>query len=243
MFHSITNDLDSDSPDISPNHFRAFVKRLKPAANRIEITADRTDSSIYSEFYMTLREQGLTATVFILPLVVGSEDGLTWSQIREMDRAGFVIGSHSLTHAWLPDLTDGEITCELCFSKALIEQKLGRKVTTLAYPYGAFDTRVQRIARQCGYERAYTTAPGRRYPDNDPLVIKRVYINENAVMNPLLAWLAVSGFYVTTRELVLSLLPIEIPRKPEGWSHAAWQQEVGRIEGIDRNNPYCLTMR
>lgn len=242
MFHSITNDRDTDSPNVSPDRFRAFVEELKSSTTQVEITTDRSDSSIYSEFFLTLRERGMTATVFILPFEVGSDDALTWSQILEMDRAGFIIGSHSLTHAWLPELTDEEVTCELCHSKALIEQQLGHAITTLAYPYGAFDGRVKRIAEQCGYERVYATAPGRRYSDNDSMAVKRIYINQMTLENSLLAWLALSGFYVTTRELALSLLPIEIPRKPEGWSRSSWRESVKGIEAIDRNGPYCSMM-
>ena len=242
MFHSITTDLDTDSPNVSPDRFRAFVKELPSRATHVEITTDRSDSSIYSEFFLTLREHGLTATVFILPLEVGSDDALTWPQIVEMDRAGFIIGSHSLTHTWLSELTDGEVRCELCYSKALIEEKLGHTITALAYPYGAFDGRVKRIAEQCGYKRVYATAPGRRYSDHDSMAVKRVYINQQTLENSLLAWLALSGFYVTTRELALSLLPVEIPRKPEGWSRSSWRESVKGIEAIDRNGPYCSMM-
>jgi hypothetical protein len=242
MFHSITDDRDGDSPDISPSRFRAVVTKVARRAAEIEITTDRTDSSIYSEFFRTLQEHGLTAKVFILPLEVGGENMLTWSQIREMDREGFIIGSQSLTHAWLPDLRDEEVACELCVSKALIEQQIGHAITTLAYPYGAFDTRVQRIARQCGYERAYATAPGRRYPDDDALAIKRVYVNEYSAGNQVLGWLALSGFSVTVRELALSLLPIKIPRKPADWSRDSWIESVKGIEGLDRHSPPCSTM-
>jgi hypothetical protein len=242
MFHSITDDRDADSPDISPGLFRSIVGKVAHRPIAIEITTDRTDSSIYSEFFLAVREQSLTARVFLLPLDVGGENMLTWSQIQEMDRAGVVIGSHSLTHPWLPDLTDEEVTCELCVSKALIEQQIGHAITTLAYPYGAFDARVQRIARQCGYTRAYATAPGMSHPDDDALAIKRVYVNEYSAGNPVLAWLALSGFSVTVRELVLSLLPIEIPRKPAEWSRDNWIESVKGIEGLDLHSPSCSTM-
>jgi len=117
------------------------------------------------------------------------------------------------------------MACEICRSKTLIEQHLGHPIADLAYPYGAFTQRIQELARQCGYLRAYVTAPGRRFSDQDPLAIKRVYINESTARNPVLAWLAVSGFYITTRELALALLPIDIPRKPQDWSYEDWRKE------------------
>lgn len=228
MFHSIDRDPPPDFPDVSPLRLKGFLDRIH-RGDRITITTDSSSSMIYSEFYPALRARGLTAIVFVLPLVVGTEDALTWAQVREMEQAGFTIGSHGLTHPWLPDLADKEIACELCRSKTLIEQKLGHPITDLAYPYGAFNQRIQEIARQCGYSRAYVTAPGRRFSDQDPLAIKRVYINESTARNPVLAWLAVSGFFVTTRELALTLLPIDVPRKPQDWSYEDWRQESGPV--------------
>jgi peptidoglycan/xylan/chitin deacetylase (PgdA/CDA1 family) len=226
MFHSIDGDPPPDSPEVSPARLNGFLDRIN-RSDRITLTTDSSSSMIYSEFYPALRARGLTAIVFVLPLVVGTEDALTWAQVREMEQAGFTTGSHGLTHPWLPDLTEEEIACELCRSKTLIEQKLGHPITDLAYPYGAFNQRIQEIARRCGYIRAYVTAPGRRFSDQDPLAIKRVYVNEATVRNPVLAWLAVSDFYVTTRELVLALLPIDVPRKPQDWSYEDWRQASG----------------
>lgn len=214
MFHSITDDIQ-DSPHVSPVRFRAFVQAIQRRAEPMDLTTDSSDASIYDHFFPVLREHGLTATIFILPLTVGNDGMLTWEQIREMDQAGFTIGSHTLRHPWLPDLTDEEISHELCQSKVLIEGEVGHPITTLAYPYGAFDQRVKQLALTCGYTHAYTTAPGREFPDNDPLALKRVYVSETVLTNQALKWLALSGFYITAREMALFFLPIEVPRRPE----------------------------
>jgi peptidoglycan/xylan/chitin deacetylase (PgdA/CDA1 family) len=236
MFHSIAGDPDDDSPHVTAARFQALLETIRQRNMPVEITTDSSDSSIYTDFASDLRARGFTATIFLIPLALAEADALTWEQIRELDRAGFTIGSHTLTHPWLPDLTDEEVTCELCASKTLIERELGHAVTALSYPYGAFDARIQRIAKQCGYTRAYTTAPGRRIPDDDSLAHKRVYANETLVKNPALTWLALSGYYVTTRELVLSILPIDIPRKPEGWSYSAWQTSE---KWTNNQTPFC----
>lgn len=236
MFHSIADDDPGDSPHVTAVRFHAFLETIRQRQVPVEITTDSSDSSVYEDFFSALQKQSLTATLFLIPLVIGKSDALTWDQVRELDRAGFTIGSHTLTHPWLPDLTDDEITCELCASKFLIEQELGHVVTAVAYPYGAFDARVKRIVQQCGYVHAYTTAPGRRIPDNDPLAHKRVYVNESLLTNPILSWLALSGYYVTTRELALSLLPIAIPRKPVEWSYAEWRKSD---KWTTNQTPFC----
>jgi len=237
MFHSIVDAANADdSPDVTAPRLRALLETIRQRNVSLEITTDSSDSSIYTDFAPALRDHGLTATIFILPLALGETDTLTWDQIRELDRTGFTIGSHTLTHPWLPDLTDEEMTCELCASKFLIERELGHTITAVAYPYGAFDAKVQRIAKQCGYTRAYTTAPGRWVPDDDLLASKRVYVNESMLKNPALTWLSLSGFYVTARELVLSFLLIDIPRKPEGWSYDAWRKSD---KWTNNQTPFC----
>lgn len=236
MFHSVVDDTDGDSPHVTAPRFRALLETIRQRNVPLEITTDSSDSSIYTDFFPALRDHELTATIFVIPLALGEADTLTWNHIRELDRTDFIIGSHTLTHPWLPDLTDEEVTCELCASKSLIERELGHAITAVAYPYGAFDARVQTIARQCGYTRAYATTPGRRVPDDDPLARKRVYVNESMLKNPALTWLALSSYYVTARELVLSFLPIDIPRKPEEWSYEKWQKSDKWING---QTPFC----
>lgn len=236
MFHSIADDPDDDSPHVTMPRFRMLLEIIRQRNILLEITTDSSDSSIYTDFAKALRDHSLTATIFILPLAVKETDALTWDQIRELDRAGFTIGSHTLTHPWLPDLTDEEMICELCASKFLIERELGRTITAVAYPYGAFDVRVQNLVRQCGYGRAYATAPGRRIPDDDPLAHKRVYVNESLLANPALSWLALSGYYVTARELALSSFPIDIPRKPDGWSYSKWKESD---KWTSNQTPFC----
>lgn len=236
MFHSIVDDTDADSPHVTAPRFREFLETFRQQNASIEITTDSSDSSVYTDFYPALREHGLTATIFVIPLVLGETDALTWDQVRKLDRAGFTIGSHTLTHPWLPDLADEEIICELCASKSIIEREVGHAITAFAYPYGAFDARVQNLVRQCGYGRAYATAPGRQVPDDDPLARKRVYVNESMLNHPALTWLALSGYYVTARELALSILPIDIPRKPEGWSYDTWRKSD---KWTNKQTPFC----
>jgi peptidoglycan/xylan/chitin deacetylase (PgdA/CDA1 family) len=71
---------------------------------------------------------------------------LSWSEIREMQRAGIAFGAHTLTH---PDLTrlpvDG-IEAEIVGSKSAIEDALSSAVETFAYPYGCYDNRCREVA-------------------------------------------------------------------------------------------------
>lgn len=83
---------------------------------------------------------------------------LTWAEVAEAADAGVEIGGHSHTHAQLDQLGDAELRTELALSKDLLEDRLGRAVPGLAYPYGYWSIRVLEAARLAGY--SYGAAVG-----------------------------------------------------------------------------------
>jgi peptidoglycan/xylan/chitin deacetylase (PgdA/CDA1 family) len=92
---------------------------------------------------------------------------LRWDELRGLAAVGWEIGSHTCSHPHLPQLDDVELERELARSKAVIEDRLQRPCTSIAYPYGEFDARVVRVARAAGY-RAGATIP-RILPTPSPL--------------------------------------------------------------------------
>jgi len=62
---------------------------------------------------------------------------LTWEQVREMAAGGVEIGSHTLSHAFIPGLPPDQRRHELVESKRQLEEVLGRKVHAFAYPNGS----------------------------------------------------------------------------------------------------------
>jgi peptidoglycan/xylan/chitin deacetylase (PgdA/CDA1 family) len=85
-------------------------------------------------------------------------ESLTWEELRELDGAGWEIGSHTCSHPHLTQLDDATLARELGDSKARIEAELGRPCTSIAYPYGDVDARVAAAAEGVGY-RAGGTIP------------------------------------------------------------------------------------
>jgi peptidoglycan/xylan/chitin deacetylase (PgdA/CDA1 family) len=85
--------------------------------------------------------------------------------LRELARDGSIeIGGHGRTHSMLSGLTAAEQQREISGGKRLLEEVLGRPVTTFAYPFGdrrAFSSSTVRLVRKAGYELACTTRPGR----------------------------------------------------------------------------------
>ncbi len=109
----------------------------------------------------TFNEFGSKATVFVL----GAFEPPEWERVREfkreemMDReqirklhsAGFEIGSHSMTHSDLRSLPNDEVRKEMSDSKRALENLLQDEIISFAYPYGAVNETIERLASETGY--------------------------------------------------------------------------------------------
>lgn len=90
-----------------------------------------------------------------------SWDGMmSWDQLRELQRAGHEIGSHSLSHPILPRCADPELGREVAESKAILENRLQVEIASFCYPNGDHDARVVEAVRRAGYRQAVTTSGG-----------------------------------------------------------------------------------
>jgi peptidoglycan/xylan/chitin deacetylase (PgdA/CDA1 family) len=96
---------------------------------------------------------------------------LSWEEVRSLHAAGHEIGSHSCSHALLPQLP--ALGDELAGSKRAIERELGAPVRSFCYPNGDHDRRVRDATEAAGYANAVTTRWGRNRPDADGYTLAR----------------------------------------------------------------------
>lgn len=95
---------------------------------------------------------------------------------RRLPRPHYAIGSHGLSHRAFPGLADAEVLEELRVSKARLEADFGEKVCAVAYPFGAIDARLPRLAREAGYDFAVNTDQGPVYWFTEPRSLFRVNV-------------------------------------------------------------------
>ncbi|HEX5225353.1 MAG TPA: polysaccharide deacetylase family protein [Solirubrobacteraceae bacterium] len=81
---------------------------------------------------------------------------LEWRELRGLQRDGWEIGSHTCSHPQLPEIADTDLERELTESRARVEEELGAPCTSLAYPYGGVDARVEEATRAARYRAACT---------------------------------------------------------------------------------------
>jgi len=107
---------------------------------------------------------------------------MTWDQVRAMRQAGMGIGSHTHGHRVLNTLPPADLETELRRSRAILEERLGEPVTTIAYPVGksiASLGDVRQAIADAGYELGFTTTPGtnRMGVGVDPYDLRRLPID------------------------------------------------------------------
>jgi peptidoglycan/xylan/chitin deacetylase (PgdA/CDA1 family) len=106
---------------------------------------------------------------------------LGWDELRSLADGGVEIGSHSVTHRHLDQLSDAELARELRESKERIEDRIGLPCSMLAYPYGAEDVRVRAAARAAGYKAAFG-APGQEVPIDAFSLPRLVILREDRLL-------------------------------------------------------------
>jgi len=69
------------------------------------------------------------------------------------------IGSHTISHPFLTQLSDGELRYELLESKRQLEEMTDKTVESFAYPTNDYDERVIKAVMEAGYKFAFAVKP------------------------------------------------------------------------------------
>lgn len=176
----------------------------------VVITFDDGFRDFYDSAFPALKKYGHTATMFLPTAFLGEKrqsfkkkECLTWQEVRELRAAGIRFGSHTASHPVLYKHSWPEIENELAASKENMEQALGEKIATFAYPYAfpqhdrKFAEKFQKLLRQLGYQNCATTVIGRVRSSDNPFCLKRLPVNDDddqalflAKLNGAYDWLA-----------------------------------------------------
>lgn len=123
-----------------------------------------------------LREFGCGATFYLTAGFLGTAGYLSEAQARELDRLGFEIGCHSMTHPYLSDISDSELNREIAGAKLKIEQVLGHAILHFSCPGGRYDRRTLDTARRAGFRTVANSRFHANSSSTDPYQLGRVAI-------------------------------------------------------------------
>jgi len=99
------------------------------------------------------------------------------TQLRDLRGLGIAIGSHTVNHYKLAEISPERRREELAESKAALEDLLGEEIRHLCYPSGSFNLDTVRAASETGYRTATTCLRGNAEPVDHPLALPRKAIS------------------------------------------------------------------
>tara|TARA_R110002095_G_scaffold210609_1_gene197952 strand:+ start:1546 stop:4569 length:3024 start_codon:yes stop_codon:yes gene_type:complete len=99
---------------------------------------------------------------------------MNWDQIKYLSKQGVTFGSHLVSHRPSTELSLEELLEEAIVSKTILEQKLGKLITSVAPPYGVFGRREERIFQIAGYGSIFGINDG-GWAENGHTVLSRVF--------------------------------------------------------------------
>jgi len=117
-----------------------------------------------------LERHGLAGTFYVAPrsLELLARERLEAGAVRSL-AGGFEIGGHTLTHRRLPGLTRADAADEISRGKDELEQMLGSRVQSFAYPGGEYGGRDVTLVGDAGFTLARTVQRHVTELPGDPL--------------------------------------------------------------------------
>lgn len=166
---SVSVELFSEHMDyLADNGFKVWplpelVKTLREGKalpdKVIAITFDDGYRSVYTHALPVLRRHGFPFSIFVTTRLVGSSDDfISWDELREAAAQGATIANHTVSHPHLVRRLENEseadwqqrIRQEISEAETAIGEHMGHWTKLLAYPYGEYDSRVEKIVRDLG---------------------------------------------------------------------------------------------
>ncbi len=145
-----------------------------------------------------LNEFDYPAIFFLIADRIGEEGYLSKEDIRSLIKSsGGSIGSHTLTHAYLPDQGIARMQREVFQSKKLLEEYFPQNIKVISYPIGGFNQTLLDEVQRAGYLCACTTNRGFSR-EVEPFALRRIKVTNRDLGFRL--WAKLSGFYNVFRK-------------------------------------------
>jgi peptidoglycan/xylan/chitin deacetylase (PgdA/CDA1 family) len=173
---------------IGLDDLRGFVageQELAPGSALV--TIDDGFASTFDLALPILRHHAVPAVAFVTPSLVGNPDAprveaeryMNWAELEKLAEGGITTGAHGYDHASLGAMTTQAAHEQGARARELLESRLGRPVSSFAYPYGTvrdFNAGTRRALVDAGYALVFTSQHGSIRAGMDPHELPRVKV-------------------------------------------------------------------
>jgi peptidoglycan/xylan/chitin deacetylase (PgdA/CDA1 family) len=175
LYHSITNERIEDSRySVSIENFNQQMQQLNYwgystisieelvehitkghtlPPRPVVISFDDGYLNVFSNAFPIMEKYGFTGTVYVVANRLNAEGFLQEEELKTLLDHGWEVGSHGMTHT---ELTQNHVLVrqEILQSRLDLDNALGIKVTSFAYPFGLVDWYVSNKVFDYGYRAA-----------------------------------------------------------------------------------------
>jgi peptidoglycan/xylan/chitin deacetylase (PgdA/CDA1 family) len=167
---------------------RADVRApLAPCQRHVAVTFDDGLWSFVESAWPELQKRHIPATIFVVvgklgtipswtnysPGLMPTEPMLSLDQLRQLPDS-VLVGSHSLTHRLLTEVSEETSRDEIGESRHRLEMLLERRIRLFSFPYGEQSGDLIQRCRDAGYERVFTSQPCAAFLQPDEFVTGRI---------------------------------------------------------------------
>ncbi len=182
----------------------ANLKDGTPLPDRaVAITIDDAYLSVYEKAFPRLQAHGFTATIFVATRPVDQKlrGYMSWEQLRQLQAAGFGIGSQTRTHPHMHRLSVEANRAEIEDSNKRFLAELGIRPDLFAFPYGEYNLDVIDVVQEAGFVAAFGQNSGVAHGYDGFFELPRFAMNEQYGNNDRLI-LAINALPLKVNQIV-----------------------------------------
>jgi len=159
---------------------------LRPGTHYAGITFDDAFENFIDQALPELSKRNIPSTMFVISGALGkgfgpagrAEKVMSAKQLCSLPVELVSIGSHTVSHPFMPRISLENAHSELLESKAALENLVRREVSTFSFPFGGFSADLVELCRQSGYRRIFTTFPSFAFAvDPSEFVVGRIRVD------------------------------------------------------------------
>lgn len=213
MYHSLDESRLGENTVVGPSIFKKQMEFLKKGGYKVisleeycQILIEKESPPRHTviitfddgyadnlEAAKILKDYDYPATFFLVSDCLNKNDFLSTEDINFLLKKTKVkIGSHTLSHSYLPSLSLSQIKKEIYQSKKDLKERFNQNIKTISYPVGGFNEEVLKTVKDSGYLCACTTNRGVSRTLNR-FALRRIKITNKDLGFHL--WRKASGFY------------------------------------------------
>ena len=168
-----------------------FRGNLEPRVHHIAVTFDDGFQSVVDNALPVMRKRNIPMSFFIPTAFLGSkplwinatnsinnnEKVIDADTLKQLQNELICIGSHTINHQRLTQLSTSEAKQEIFQSKASLEEILLKKINLFSFPHGEYNDEHIKMCREAGYKKIFTITPSINSFSDDEFVIGRVEVS------------------------------------------------------------------